>query len=183
MIEFHCEACGAPVRIGDEFGGKKGRCPSCGAVIDIPAQSDPAVAKAAPAPAPGPTPQSPAPMPPQPAPAAAPAFAPLPGAPRPRMVVPRYGGVTFLGYMFICMGILMCVMGLLVFLAAAIGGAGASYAMRGRAMPVGFGASMALIGLIYGGFIGIWGLMGVGMGFLVFCIRDMAQNTFYLRRI
>jgi len=36
MIHFECEHCGRPVRVADSYGGKKGRCPNCGEVVDIP---------------------------------------------------------------------------------------------------------------------------------------------------
>ncbi len=35
-ITFNCSQCGKTVRIGDEYAGRKGRCPNCLAVIDIP---------------------------------------------------------------------------------------------------------------------------------------------------
>lgn len=38
-ITFSCPQCGKMVRIGDEYAGRKGRCPSCLTVIDIPAAS------------------------------------------------------------------------------------------------------------------------------------------------
>lgn len=36
MIRFVCEHCGKPVRVPEAFGGKKGRCPFCKAVVHIP---------------------------------------------------------------------------------------------------------------------------------------------------
>ena len=36
MIRFACEHCGKPVRVPEAAGGKKGRCPFCKAVVDIP---------------------------------------------------------------------------------------------------------------------------------------------------
>lgn len=36
MVHFICEHCGRPVRVADAFGGKKGRCPFCKAVVNIP---------------------------------------------------------------------------------------------------------------------------------------------------
>jgi len=41
MIRFTCQSCGQPVRVPDKFGGKKGRCPSCKQVVQIPAESAP----------------------------------------------------------------------------------------------------------------------------------------------
>ena len=36
MIHFVCEHCGKPVRVPEAFAGKKGRCPFCKAVVNIP---------------------------------------------------------------------------------------------------------------------------------------------------
>ena len=44
MIRFTCQSCGQPVRVPDPFGGKKGRCPSCKQVVQIPAESEPSPA-------------------------------------------------------------------------------------------------------------------------------------------
>jgi len=41
MIRFTCSACRERVRVSDSFGGKKGRCPFCRAVIQIPTESEP----------------------------------------------------------------------------------------------------------------------------------------------
>ena len=41
MIRFTCGQCNQPVRVADSFAGKKGRCPSCKAVVHIPAHSEP----------------------------------------------------------------------------------------------------------------------------------------------
>lgn len=35
-ITFHCKKCGASVRVGDQFAGRTGKCPSCKAAIKIP---------------------------------------------------------------------------------------------------------------------------------------------------
>ncbi len=37
MIHFECENCGGPVRVGDEWAGRRGRCPNCRQIITIPA--------------------------------------------------------------------------------------------------------------------------------------------------
>ena len=37
MISFQCPACGKKLKVKDEFAGKKGKCPKCGNVINIPA--------------------------------------------------------------------------------------------------------------------------------------------------
>jgi len=36
MIRFSCRQCGKGVRVPDTFAGKKGRCPFCKVVMDIP---------------------------------------------------------------------------------------------------------------------------------------------------
>lgn len=43
MIRFTCRRCGQHVRVSDDFGGKKGRCPFCQRVVPIPTQSEPAL--------------------------------------------------------------------------------------------------------------------------------------------
>ena len=37
MIRFQCTSCGWPVRVAQVCAGRRGRCPSCGKVIQIPA--------------------------------------------------------------------------------------------------------------------------------------------------
>jgi len=46
MIRFTCEHCGKPVRIPNTFGGKKGRCPFCDAVVNIPPPAEPSLEEA-----------------------------------------------------------------------------------------------------------------------------------------
>ncbi|GAH58359.1 unnamed protein product, partial [marine sediment metagenome] len=41
MIRFTCQHCGEPVRVPDTSGGKKGRCPFCKGVAEIPGPSAP----------------------------------------------------------------------------------------------------------------------------------------------
>lgn len=36
MIEFKCQGCGTRVRVSDDNAGKKGRCPQCKAIVQIP---------------------------------------------------------------------------------------------------------------------------------------------------
>jgi DNA-directed RNA polymerase subunit RPC12/RpoP len=62
-IEFACSSCQQTVRVADAAAGKKGKCPKCGTIMQIPAGSSaaPAVSTAAPArpkPAAARTPQS-----------------------------------------------------------------------------------------------------------------------------
>jgi DNA-directed RNA polymerase subunit RPC12/RpoP len=69
-IEFACSSCQQTVRVADAAAGKKGKCPKCGTILDIPNASPTAPgASAAAAPRP------------KPAPAAAPRSAPKPAAP------------------------------------------------------------------------------------------------------
>jgi DNA-directed RNA polymerase subunit RPC12/RpoP len=69
-IEFACSSCQQTVRVADAAAGKKGKCPKCGTILDIPNASPTAPgASAAAAPRP------------KPAPAAAPKPAPKPAAP------------------------------------------------------------------------------------------------------
>ncbi len=42
MIRFLCPHCNRSVRVKDDFGGRKGRCPFCKQVVQIPARSEPA---------------------------------------------------------------------------------------------------------------------------------------------
>ncbi len=46
MIRFTCEHCGKPVCIPSTFGGKKGRCPFCNAVVNIPPPAEPSLEEA-----------------------------------------------------------------------------------------------------------------------------------------
>lgn len=48
-MQFRCRSCGAAVSVPDQDVGKKGRCPGCGSIVDIPFPSG---SPASPAPAP-----------------------------------------------------------------------------------------------------------------------------------
>jgi endogenous inhibitor of DNA gyrase (YacG/DUF329 family) len=39
MITLTCPGCGKPLRVKDEFAGKRVKCPGCGAPVPIPAQA------------------------------------------------------------------------------------------------------------------------------------------------
>ena len=39
MIRFNCEQCGHKIGVQDKYVGKRGKCPECGAIVVIPAQS------------------------------------------------------------------------------------------------------------------------------------------------
>ncbi len=51
-IRVQCSSCGATMNVKDELAGKRGKCPKCGAVIDVPAAGGSPV-EAGPPPAPG----------------------------------------------------------------------------------------------------------------------------------
>ena len=51
-IRVQCGSCGATMNVKDELAGKRGKCPKCGAVIDVPAAGGSPV-EAGPPPAPG----------------------------------------------------------------------------------------------------------------------------------
>lgn len=43
-IRFACPGCHKPVEVMDALAGRKGRCPGCGTVFEVPRESDPALA-------------------------------------------------------------------------------------------------------------------------------------------
>ena len=95
MLLLRCPECQKPLKVKEEFAGKKVKCPACGAPVRVtvaaPEESPPAVSAAAPplaAPVPKAMPPQPAPvpkaMPPKPAPSppvAAPVSKPAKSAP------------------------------------------------------------------------------------------------------
>ncbi|MBU0640082.1 MAG: DUF3302 domain-containing protein [Planctomycetes bacterium] len=46
MIETSCAACGKRLRVRDDAAGKRGKCPQCGAIVNLP-QSDESISEAA----------------------------------------------------------------------------------------------------------------------------------------
>ncbi|MBN2578160.1 MAG: hypothetical protein JXB10_04140 [Pirellulales bacterium] len=85
MLEVRCNRCQARLKLGDEWAGKKGKCPRCNTVLHIPApaasSSKPAhsAADVAPLPPSAPTPRKPVPLPsaePAPPPVAMPSVVP-----------------------------------------------------------------------------------------------------------
>lgn len=74
MIRFTCQECGRPVRVPDALAGKKGRCPHCKQVIQVPVAEPPPtgevadLAAALPAQRPQPPAEPPRPPPPPPEP-------------------------------------------------------------------------------------------------------------------
>jgi hypothetical protein len=47
-IEFHCTQCGQRLRTPDDTAGKQARCPDCGTLVPIPAESEPSGERATP---------------------------------------------------------------------------------------------------------------------------------------
>jgi hypothetical protein len=45
-IPVTCFACGYQTKVSDRSAGKKGRCPKCGNIVDVPLQDEPAVVEA-----------------------------------------------------------------------------------------------------------------------------------------
>jgi hypothetical protein len=78
-IRFACPNCGRVVKAGDTWAGKRAKCPGCGNLVEVPAQSDPAleIAAAAPKAPAGPPPEVPK------APPSPPIETPPPAAPEP----------------------------------------------------------------------------------------------------
>lgn len=64
MIQFACPGCAAVFAVGDEKGGKTGKCPNCGAQFQIPMPQASAPPPVPPPPKPTLTPLSPPPLPP-----------------------------------------------------------------------------------------------------------------------
>src|SRR6476620_9706678 len=52
MITFTCAGCGRSFTVPDEFAGRKAKCKSCGAPVEVPATAATPVAPSAPAAAP-----------------------------------------------------------------------------------------------------------------------------------
>tara|TARA_R110002096_G_scaffold9342_4_gene37031 strand:+ start:241 stop:774 length:534 start_codon:yes stop_codon:yes gene_type:complete len=44
-IKVSCSACGIKLKVGDELGGKRGKCPKCKSIIEIPEPIPPATEK------------------------------------------------------------------------------------------------------------------------------------------
>ena len=44
VIKFACLSCGRPMQAAEKFAGKRGECPCCGCVVEIPPIADESVA-------------------------------------------------------------------------------------------------------------------------------------------
>ena len=47
LIPVHCDECGRSFRVKEEFGGKRGKCPKCGAIVQVPRRAEPRSERAA----------------------------------------------------------------------------------------------------------------------------------------
>ena len=72
MIVARCKGCGKGFELPDSAAGKRGKCPSCGAAVQIPAEQTPTAAPPSPAP-----PQPPVPPPTSNEPTAGPSLPPV----------------------------------------------------------------------------------------------------------
>jgi hypothetical protein len=89
--------------------------------------------------------------------------------------VPAYSGIKFIGYLFMLCGLLCWGIGVpwlisIVVRALSSGDSDVMLLMGGIGLPVGAG-------------LFILGFVQIGMGQLFLCIRDMARNSFHLRRL
>lgn len=162
MIVVTCPSCLAVLRVSDDKAGSMGKCPKCQAHVRVPAAEASRREEPVPEPdidwAPDLGKQAPTA-------AAKPDWRTAP--PPEQISVPNYGGVQFLGTLYIVLGYIACTIGGVVFLEAAT---------RNTTSRAG-----VTMGLLAGGGVVITGLMMVGFGQLFHCIRDMAQNSFRLR--
>ena len=90
---------------------------------------------------------------------------------------PNYGGVKFIGVVYELGGVLSCIIGVVIII-------------FGFSVPTGYSNdSGGVLGrgvegaLILGGIFIFAGLFQIGIGQIFYCIRDMAQNSFHLRRL
>jgi len=97
--------------------------------------------------------------------------APAPAAAR----LPGYLGVRIMGIFYIVCGIACWLIGLAVMLYLVVGGL-RSGDLQAAILSGGLGLAIA-IGLF------ILGLVQVGMGQLFLCVRDLARNSFHLRKL
>jgi len=186
MIPFNCTNCGQGLSAAEKQAGKTAKCPHCGASVVVPgpaaslrkeaaeaiygkapARDEPAVDLRRDGP--------PAPSQRLAASGIHPASA-RPASPRVHAVEPpSYGGVTFIGSLFCVLGALRWGVGaivLLVLVAAAV--------KSGDAW-VAFAAGTT--GLVIGVLLLVAGFVLVGLGQVFFCVRDLARNSFWLRRL
>ncbi|MCK4624458.1 MAG: hypothetical protein KAV00_04045 [Phycisphaerae bacterium] len=204
MIQLTCSQCGSNLRVTDKMAGKKGKCPKCGKMNVIPCPDDKpppeeqqdgsslrdlaaAASKAS----------SPTPLP-NVAPAAhQPASTPVHGqSSRSRRQSsenpPNYTGVKFIGYLFIGLGVLLWIAGMVILIKSLTtpsesGMHDITTTSPGqtvvRTVWTGPSGDQVMSGVIMAILCGILGFIFIGVGQLFSCIRDMAQNSYYLRRL
>lgn len=173
MIHFLCPKCGAALAVPEAQGGKNGKCFKCGQLILVPG-----VAVGGPV-------------------GTMPASAPVPQAgPGAYLEIPKYTAVKIVGYIYIVLGILSWALGaivlILTIISALAGGSLMSSLAGGLEGPdartaAAAGGSLVAITIGLGlfatlGFV-IVGILSIGMGQVFFCVRDMAQNSFLLRKL
>jgi len=197
MIQLTCSQCGSNLGVTDKMAGKKGKCPKCGKMNVIPYPDD----------KPPPEEQQDGSSLRDLA-AAASNASPLPNVHRPASTSvhgqpsrsrrrssanpPNYTGVKFIGYLFIGLGVLLWIVGVVILIKALTtpsesGVHDITATSPGqtvvRTVWTGPGGEQVIFGVIVAIFFGIHGFILVGIGQLFFCIRDMAQNSYYLRRL
>ena len=96
--------------------------------------------------------------------------------------IPNYGGVKFLGAVYTLLGWITCVVGGIIFLVVAVVTVAAIAQGEQPGREIVPGVFMGVVGLWWGAATVLVGLMQIGFGQLFYCIRDMAQNSFYLQR-
>ncbi len=232
MITFDCDTCGHSVRVKDEFAGRKGKCPKCGAVLQIPgdapepepvtaesaseatpvappvradeppdplaqlaqsaarpAPKRPTAPPAAPVAAPAPRPAAPEPKPakakeakPPKAETARPATPDEPAERPPGRLPPKYAAMKGVAIVFLALGLLLIVIGLSIGAVGLLRAGTVTYETSGvekagQILTAAAGPLLAAAAMVLNG------VMLVGLGQLFVCVRDIAQNTYYLRRL
>ena len=95
--------------------------------------------------------------------------------------MPNYGGVKFLGTLYVVLGWLICIAGVIIFLASVMAALAASTRAETAKEATAMMAGGGLAGLFSGGVMFFGGLILIGSGQLFYCVRDMARNSFLLR--
>jgi hypothetical protein len=104
---------------------------------------------------------------------------------RPGNDIPHYGGLLFLGWLYVVLGFICFAVGGIAAGVMLIGSIAGGFQATRSGMPPeardlvvigGFG-SFVVAGMVF-----ICGMIQIGFGQLMFAIRDMAQNSFWLRQ-
>ena len=114
-----------------------------------------------------------------------PAERPTPATPRRRSEVPGYAGLKILGWLQIILGFILLAVGTISILAVLVGSLVGEVAAAREGARTG-GAGFLLGGGLSAGIaivVFIAGITQIGYGQLLLAIRDMAQNSFWLRRM